>query len=211
MVRFALLAVILGFLAGCGGALVSDPSAVPTKYPSVGVRQENLEAKPRKAPLQAGEAVPLLVLEDQKGYLVSTRELTTGGDALLIFHGGARSPEARPVYDWVRENLTMADSRDCEILLVGPDLPETNEKVAAAEELKIGILCDPSGWGARAFGLLGRADSTQVEGIWSVVIGREGRVLEVRRGLYDVSDLVTVLAVRPDARPYRAMDLPNLK
>ncbi len=201
------LALVLA-LGGCGGALVTDPTAVPSKYPAHGVRAENLDVKPRKSPIAVGESVPVLFLEDQKGFLVSTREVSTGGDALLIFQGGWTSPEARPVYDWVRESRTMTEGRDCEILLVGPDLPETNEKIAASEELKVAILHDPSGWGARVFGLLTGNDATRVDGIWSVVLGREGRVLAVERGLYDISDLITVLTVRPDPRPYRATDLP---
>ena len=207
MQRTLMVLVPVLVLAACGGALVSDPAAVPSKYPTYGVRPENLEVEPRKSPVQAGEQIPMLLLEDQKGFTVSTREVSTGSDALLIFQGGWTSPEARPVYDWVRENRTMTAGRDCEILLIGPDTPDTNAKIAAEEELKIAMLHDPSGWGARAFGLLNGNDATHVDGIWSVVLGREGRILAVERGLYDISDLITLLAARPDPRQYRATDM----
>jgi peroxiredoxin len=208
-----LMACALAFAAflaaSCNGKLASNPDDIPVKYPLGGVDAANLEAKPLKSPIEAGKPVPVLRLEDQKGNLVSTRELTASRDALLIFSPGADSPEARPMYDWIRANRNMASGRGCEIVVVAPDVPSVNDQIAKAEELHVAILHDPSGWGARAFGLLSDNEATSVDSTWNVLIGKEGRVLETKPGLYAISDLVMTLSVRPDPRPYRAIDLLN--
>ena len=51
MQRTLMVLVPVLVLAACGGALVSDPAAVPSKYPTYGVRPENLEVEPRKSPV----------------------------------------------------------------------------------------------------------------------------------------------------------------
>jgi len=205
--RLLCIALAALLAASCGGKLASDPEDIPTKYPMGGVDAANLDAKPRKSPVEAGDDVPVLRLEDQKGNLVSTRELTSSRDAVLIFYPGADSPEARPLYDWIRANRNMASGRGCEVVIVTPDVPSRNAEIAAAEELRVAVLHDPSGWCSRAFGLLKGNDAVAVDRTWSVVAGKEGRVLAVKPGLYDITDLTMTLAVRPDPRPYRAIDL----
>ena len=202
--------IILGFcvLTGCGGVLVSDPDARPVNYPREGVLETNLDAKPLKRPIAAGERVPDFVWVDQVGRRVSTGELMAGGDSLLIFIPGDGDPATRPVYDWVRRNRATASSHQCEILLVSPDSVDTNATVAAREELSVGIMADPSGWGARAFGLMPSGEATRPGRVWSVIVGREGKVLKVATGLLQASEMITTLKVRSAAREeMRAIDL----
>lgn len=210
LLAFALVLGTVTFLGGCrGGILVSDPSAVPTVHPFDGVSERNLDrARPRRSPLRLGETVPELVLRDQAGNEVSTIEVLSAGDAVFLFSPGHASPQARPIYEWVRRNRQNVTQRGAEILILTPDDPETNAAVAQAEQLRVALLHDPSGWGARSFGLVSGAQDTTVERPWSVVAGRGGRVLSADPGLYPISDLITTLTVRPTPREdFRAIDL----
>ncbi|MBX3730717.1 MAG: redoxin domain-containing protein [Candidatus Sumerlaeia bacterium] len=204
-----LLAVGLGMtmLMGCGGPLISDPEAVDLPSAAIGVHAENANLKPRRRPIAAGEPVPSFLWFDQAGRAVTTAELVTGGDALLIFTAGDDAPHTRPVYEWVRRNKTHATRSRCEILVVTPDGPDRNAQVAAGEQLGVAVLHDPSSWSARVFGVAPARGGT-VERPWSVLLGREGKVLEVTPGLFETSAFVTALTVRKGAQDeFRAIDL----
>lgn len=183
-------------LGGCGGPLISDPEAVPDVLPGMGVRAENRTTFPRGKPLEQGDDVPAFVWADQSGRDVSTAELVTAGDALLVFLPPGDTPARRPVYDWVRTHRDRLAARGCELLLVSPDPVDSNAAVASAEDLRVAVLADPSSWSARAFGVLFDPDDRALDRPWSVLIGREGRILEVRAGLFDSTDYITALTVR---------------
>ncbi len=202
-----ILSLCVLLLSGCSGPLVSDPDAVPQAIVKDGVDARNASVKPRRAPIAVGELIPRLILSDQKGVDVSTHEVVASGDAVLVFFPGADAPEARALFQWVREMRQMAAGRRCEILLVTPDSAERNAMIAKAEDLHVAMLTDPSGWAARAFGLIPTPRDTQVGRTWSVVLGREGRVMAVRPGLMPVTDLITTLEVRPSGDDFGALDL----
>lgn len=184
--------------AGCAGMLDSSPGEFRDDRASVppGVDPRNADARPARRLVRVGDPVPRLVWQDQNGVDVTTVELAAGGDALLVFHPGARTGAARPVHEFVRRRRDQIESHGCEILLVVPDEPATNARVAAEEQLRVAILHDPAAWSARAFGL---ADSSEgVESVWSVLLGREGRVLAVKNGVFEMPELLTALMVRPE-------------
>jgi peroxiredoxin len=196
-------------LAACGGGILnSDPDAARGPVPVAGVARENLDVPLRRAPIRPGEETPALVLNDQTGRPVSTLEVTAGGDALLIFIPTGSAPTSRPVFEWLRRNAYHATDRRCEVLLVTPDTPGENTRLAAEEGLRLAILSDPSAWGARTFGFVSSRDANEVSQPWSVLIGREGKVLSLTRGLWEPSELVTELFVRRGAQErYDAIDL----
>jgi len=209
--RFALIPLVL-FVAlgtGCGGPLVSDPASVPQRYESRGVDPYNLEnARPRRSPVGLGDDVPNLLLMDQNGVEVGTYELVSGGDAVLIFSPGHASPQARPIYDWVRRYRTMISQRGAEVVVLSPDPVETNARVAEDEQLRVAVLYDVSGWGARSFGLIPRPEGDSVARPWTVVAGRDGRVMKAQAGMMPVSEVITTLEARPTPRQdFRAIDL----
>lgn len=210
LILFLLLAAGAFAVTGCrGGFLVSDPSSVPTTHPFDGVSERNLDrARPKRSPLQLGDTIPDLVLTDQMGNEVASYEVVASGDAVFIFSPGHSSSQSRPIYEWVRRHRQMVEQRGAEILILTPDDPGTNASVAQAEDLRVALLHDPSGWGARSFGVLRGAQATEVERPWTVVAGRGGRVLSADPGLYPISELITTLTVRPTPREdFRAIDL----
>jgi len=189
-------------LSGCGGrGLDSDPEMTArqqARYPVDGVDTINLRTRPRSSPVKVGDNVPVLVLADQAGNAVSTREVTAGRDVVFVFFPGHDDPQARAVYDWVLRNRQQMANRQIEILLVtAMDEPQRNSFVAEQHQLRVGVLHDPSGWGARTFGVLDTRMSTNVSQTWSVVVGKGGNVLESRPGLYDFSEVLTLTTMRP--------------
>ncbi len=200
-------------LASCGGrGLDSDPEMTArqqSRYPVEGVDANNLRARPRNSPVRLGDDAPVLVLADQQGNAVSTREASSGRDVMFIFFPGHDDPQARPVYEWVNRNRQQMANRQIEILLVtATDLPERNAYVAEQHSLGVGILHDPSGWGARTFGLLDARNSTNVTQVWSVVVGRGGQVIESRPGFYEFSEVLTMTTMRPSpSGSFRAFDM----
>jgi peroxiredoxin len=204
--RLAMMGLSLIVLLGCG-PLISDPEAVDLPSAALGVHAENANLKPRRRPIAAGDPVPAFLWFDQAGREVTTAELVTGGDALLIFTAGDGVPHTRPVYEWVRRNRTHATRNRCEILVVTPDAPDRSAQVAREEQLGVALLHDPSSWSARVFGVA-PARGGAVERPWSVLLGREGKVLEVTPGLFETSAFVTALTVRKGAQDdFRAIDL----
>ncbi|MDK2971672.1 MAG: hypothetical protein PWP23_1427 [Candidatus Sumerlaeota bacterium] len=193
---------------GCKGPLVSDPDAMERPVIAYGASDYNLRQKPRRTPIKAGERVPDLRWLDQGGREVSTAELTTAGDALLIVVPGDGSPATRPVYEWVRRHRARAAQHKCELLLLSPDPGEVNAQVAGEEDLHIAILSDPSAWGARVLGLVPGGTDLAVARPYSVLLGKEGVVLESREGLFDAAELITALTVRRGAQnDFKALDL----
>jgi peroxiredoxin len=206
MRNVAVLPLLLA--VGCTGPLVSDPDAMDSPVIAAGASEHNRSQKPRRSPIKAGEPVPDLRWFDQTGREISTGELVTAGDALLIFVPGDQSPATRPVYEWVRRYRARAAERGCEVLVVSPDPVERNAVVAKDEELRAAVLADPSAWGARVFGLVPRGTDLAVARPQSVLLGREGVVLETREGLFDAAELITALTVRRGAQDdFRAIDL----
>jgi len=195
------IAAVLGLAlaAACSGPLVSDPAADPGLQ-GAPTGSGPAPAKPRRSPIEVGDAVPRMTWFDQAGRPVSTTELTTGGDAILVFHPGDSAPETRPVYEWVRRNREAFAGRKCETLLVSPDDPPLNAAVATRETLRCGVLHDRNGWGARAFGFLAPNRPGPMDGVWTVIVGREDRVLAVQRGLMEQTDVITTLVARPGER-----------
>lgn len=203
-------ALVLGGLgaAGCKGPLVSDPDAMEQPVIAYGASDHNLRQKPRRSPIKVGERVPDLRWLDQGGREVSTPELTTAGDALLIVVPGDGSAATRPVYEWVRRHRARASQHKCELLLLSPDPVEVNARVAGEEDLHIAILSDPSAWGARVLGLVPGGTDLAVARPYSVLLGKEGVVLESREGLFDAAELITALTVRRGAQDdFKALDL----
>jgi len=196
------------FVVGCGGPLVSDVSAAPRNYPTEGVLEQNLAVKPLKNPIQPGDIVPYITWQDQAGRYVSTAELMAGGDAVLVFVPGDGDPATRPVYEYIRRNRDMISRRKGELLIVTPDLMETNAEVSERENLRVAMLNDPSAWGARAFGLVGMNPGSQPpRRVWTVLIGKEGKVLAIEAGLMAPSDLISAMVIRSAAqRELRAFD-----
>jgi peroxiredoxin len=183
--------------SSCAGMLNSSPeSAGPAAGAPPSVDARNAAVKPARRLVRVGDPFPAFTWSDQNGAPVSTAEVTTGGDALLVFHPGDDSPAARPAYEFARRRREQLSSYSTEILLVSPDPVERNAQTAAAESLRVGVLHDPAAWGARAFGVdVGPAGPA---GVTSVLLGREGRVLAVQPGLMDVADIITALKVRPE-------------
>jgi peroxiredoxin len=214
LARFSSTALAVAMIAmlsvGCGGrGLNSDPGSGKSAAPVEGVLPQNLQAKPRNSPVKLGDKVPVLLLQDQVGNMVSTREVTASGDVLMVFYPGTDDPQARPVYDWVARNRQQLANRQVEILLVNPvDPPERSAAVAEQLQLRVGVLHDPSAWGSRCFGLVETANGTNVSQVWSVVVGKGGQVLESRAGLYDFTDVLTLTTMRPSAPgSFRVIDM----
>ena len=195
-----------GVLGGCKGPLISDPDAMAV-VPPPGVDARNARVRILDRPIRPGEAVPALAWMDQMGREVTTLELVTAGDALLIFTPGDVST-TRPVYDWVRRQSRTATANGVEVLIVSPDSVDRNAEIAAHEQLRVALLSDPNSWGARAFGLAPKNGAT-IRQPWSVVIGKEGRVLLCQPGLVEMPDLVTAVKVRAATREgdFKVMDM----
>jgi peroxiredoxin len=210
-VRAAFAVLVVAALAtGCGGrGLNSDPGSGKSDATVEGVMPQNLKAKPRNSPLKLGDKVPVLLLQDQLGNMVSTREATARGDVLMIFYPGTDDPQARPVYEWVTRNRQQLANRQVEILLVNPvDPPERTAAVAEQLQLKVGILHDPSAWGSRTFGLVETSNGTNVSQVWSVIVGKGGQVLESSPGLYDFTEILTLTTMRPSPDgSFRVIDM----
>ena len=195
LISLPLLVASLG--AGCAGMLNSSPeTAGASAEAPASVDPRNAAVKPARRLVRVGDPFPPFTWSDQNGAPVSTAEITTGGDALLVFHPGDDSPAARPAYEFARQRREQLSSYTTEILLVSPDSVERNAQTAAAESLRVALLHDPAAWGARAFGVdVGPAGPA---GVTSILLGREGRVLAVQPGLMDVAGIITALKVRPE-------------
>ena len=207
MLRIAGQLLLICLLAGCG-PLVSDPDAVanPAGPPAPGVDARNRSVKLPRRPVEAGDEVPYLVLSDQLGNEVTTVELTTSQDAVMVFLPALDSPAARPVLQWVRRNRDLIRQRGAEVVLVTPAPSELNAPVTQAEGLHVAVLSDPAGWAARSFGLAAKNTTRGVDRPWTVVAGREGRVLAAEPGLMDATDVIQALAVRPAGDKNRVID-----
>ncbi|MCB2156814.1 redoxin domain-containing protein [bacterium] len=208
MIRWVYGVLVAGLLAGCG-PLVSDPDALPERSgpPVVGVDARNLRTELRRTPVAVGDEVPFLILTDQLGNDVSTVELTTSQDTVMIFLPPMDSPAVRPAVQWVRQNRDLVKTRGAEVVLVTPTPPEVNGPLAKAEDLHVAVLSDPSGWGARAFGLAHRSSTSGVNRPWTVIAGREGRVYAAQSGLMEVTEVIQTLAVRPTGEDGGVFDL----
>lgn len=189
-------------LAGCGvQPLSTDESpkaAANPEFAAAAALGDEQGVTFRKSPVAVGDTAPSMALLDQKGIRVSVRELSMSQDALLIFYPGSESPEARPVYDWVRRNRGFAAQHQCEIVLVNAsDDVATNDKVATVEQLKVAVVADRHAVMARCFGLVQPYTAPSLDRTWSVVVGKGGVVLSAEPGLPATTDLVTTLKVKP--------------
>jgi len=204
---FVATATIPVFTISCSGPIVLDQNTSPDPRVTAGVDSRNLEVQPRRKPIRVGEPVPRLYFDDQFGREVSTRELTLGGDALLIFYPGAQTPESRPVYQWVQENQSSL-SNQLEILLVSNDTSEINLQTSQQENLRLALLSDPNLWCAKTFGLVEEKSPNRLSSTWSIFIGKEDRVLGVRDGFFDKIELLTMKAHRSQGQEdNKALDL----
>lgn len=204
---FFATATILVFTISCSGPIVLDQNTAPDPRAVAGVDPRNLDEQPRRKPIRVGEPVPRLYFEDQFGREVSTRELTLGGDALLIFYPGNQSPEARPVYQWVQQNQSSL-SNQLEILLVCNDNPESNLQTSQKENLRLALLSDPNLWCAKTFGLVKEKSPNQLNSTWSIFIGKEDKILGVRDGFFDKFEILTMKAHRSQGQEdNKALDL----
>lgn len=207
MMRAFIFTAMATLLAGCG-PMVSDPDAVSASSapPVIGVDERNLQTELRRRPVEVGDLVPFVILSDQLGHEVSTVELTTNQDAVLIFVPALDSAAARPALQWVRQNRELVRARGAEVVLVTPSPAEFTAPLAKGEELRVAVLSDPSGWAARAFGLADRRGTRGVDRPWTVLAGRQGRVHAAEHGLMGVTDVIQTLAVRPTGDDNRVID-----
>jgi len=126
----------------------------------------------------------------------------------MVKQQGSRDPQARPVFAWARDHREFLAGRGIEIVRMSADDCATNAAIADSEKAHIALLSDPSAWGARVLGLVPRSDMDRTADVWSLLLGSEGRVLAVRRGLIDPSAVVMLQAVRPTGgNDFRAIDL----
>lgn len=189
---------------GCGAQPIStDENLKATATPEFAAAAEIGRANGvefRKNPVKVGDAAPAaaLSLPDQKGRMVSVRELSIAQDTLLIFYPGEASPEARPIYEWVRRNRAFAAQHSCEVVLINTaDGPAANDRVAAVEQLKVAVLADNHAAMARSFGVVQPYTAPALNNVWSIVVGKGGVVLSAEPGLPATTDLVTTLKVKP--------------
>lgn len=192
---------VVAMLVGCGAKPLNTDEAPKSASPEFVAASQVAQEKGlefRKSPIAVGDPAPSLELPDQKGILVSVRELSMSQDTLLIFFPGSESPEARPVYDWVRKNRAFAATHQCEVVLVNArDGVGTNDKIAAVEQLKVAVLADQYSAMARSYGVVQPYTARSLDRVWSVVVGKSGVVLSAQPGLPATGDLVTTLKVTP--------------
>jgi peroxiredoxin len=162
------LLLLLLLLTSCNGPVLnSDPGATP--------------ASARRKTLKAGQEVPPFSLPDQKGYAVSSAELTGGRGSILLFVPPDESTATPASYNWVRNNRQVFTSRGIELLLVAPQAPEVNTAIAERETLTNRFLSDR---GLREH--LGLAPT----GPWVFVIGSNGYIQMSQAGLPSGADVV---------------------
>lgn len=199
---FALGALLISLLLPLGLGVTScrpivlEDGASPNVQLTAGVDSRNLENNPRRSPLEVGNPVPPLWLVDQAGREVSTREIVLGGDALLLFSPGDNSPESRALYQWVLKNKSRLAS-SLEILIVSPDSVEQNAEISRREGLGVAFLHDPANYSARVFGILPSRSQPQLEHTWAALLAKENRILSLKEGLPEHTDVMMQLKVRP--------------
>lgn len=191
-----LMIIVVSLLTTSCKPIELEEGSSPNIELTLGVDERNLAVKPRRSPLAIGSPVPTLWLLDQTGREVSTREVVLGGDALLLFSPGDSSPEARALYQWVAKNKNKLGGK-LEILIVTPDPVVVNAEIAQRENLGVALLSDPANYGARTFGVLPSRGQTALEHTWSALLAKENTILGIKEGLYEQTDVITQLKVRP--------------
>jgi peroxiredoxin len=202
--RLARLSIVLyAMIALCSSCKTKGPlismdedggnSAIPH-----GILEENAALKPRTSPIGLGDAVPAFTLPDQQGRLVSAAELAGTKGAVIVITPRDESPAARPAYDWARKNKNLLESRGIEVLLITPQSPDDNAKVAAREELRIAILGDAQSWVARSFGAA--RDNAGAQAAHAFVLGADGRIHMAERTMPDAALAIMAAETLPGKR-----------
>ncbi len=142
---------IIAGLTGCKGPIYTSP---PPPKPPQNVAQSNASLTPRSSLLDVGARVPVFRLQDQKGFEVSSAELTSGKGSIIIFMLPGGSPGNRPVYTWITKYQSFLANQGIESLIVTPHKPEENNVLARRNDVRLAVLSDPSYWVSRSFGVI---------------------------------------------------------
>lgn len=149
--------------------------------------------------VKVGSSAPPFRLLDQFGTPVSSEEVSTAGGGLLIFVTTMDDPAARPAQDWTRLHHNMLKQQGgIEVLWITGNTVEENAAAAKAGDLRVALLADPRFIAASSYGLPDAEEGGRPTlGLWSVLIGSDGLVHRVQRGLPPVVDVITDAKVQP--------------
>jgi peroxiredoxin len=144
---------------------------------------------------EVGQAAPDFALRDQSKAMVSLKDLTRDGSAVIVFYRGYWCPFCKRHLRKIQKNLAAIHKREAHVAAISIDPPELSQALAAVQKLEFPLLSDPDSKVIDAYGV--RNDQPGVPpGLphpATFVIDRQG--------------VVRFAEVRPDPQPRTSPEL----
>lgn len=102
---------------------------------------------------EIGQAAPDFSLHDQSGAVVSLKDLTRDGPAVIIFYRGYWCPFCKRLLRQVQKRLAAIRERGAHLVAIAIDPPELSQALAAVLKLEFPLLSDPDSKVIDAYGV----------------------------------------------------------
>lgn len=146
------VAGIVAFSAACG----TDSAIMSTgeNEPPTSAEKIVTDADAVKQALNVGAAMPSFTLKDVDGKDVSSDDLMTKGNLVVVFYRGSWCPFCNRYLQSLQANSDAIKAAGGEIVAISVETPEGSTSVAQKNELKFTVLSDPNLDTARKFGIV---------------------------------------------------------
>lgn len=102
---------------------------------------------------EIGQAAPDFSLHDQSGALVSLKDLTRDGPAVIVFYRGYWCPFCKRHLRKIQKYLAAIRQRGAHVAAITIDPPELSQALAAVQKLDFPLLSDPESKVIDAYGV----------------------------------------------------------
>ncbi len=147
-----------------------EPSPAPPDAPAA---ELVVSSPPRAAPLAAGDVAPSFRAPTHDGWVVTSDGAARERVLVVYFYPRDETPGCTREACSFRDAFRAYREAGADIVGVSTDTKAAHEAFAAHHQLPFGLIADPQGQLARAFGL---DASRGVAPRYTFVIGRDGRV-----------------------------------